>query len=324
MSIFDNLFGKKPLPYEPDHAGPEHKSCENTNPTGEKPTSVNQQSNMPPLVTNKTAEVNPKTLDNVPTIPTPTANDAEDTPFADWEKEMERLNPNGDKPKPGTIKPDNSTWPNTEFIPPGKSNSPKAKRYGSDFGPKPYIFPPIVPKIPEKEVFAFIVENSEATFGRRENIINIISQIVERKKDAIFLFVRVGNNQKTFLPMDYSCVKTKNVIDSLVTESETDELPSLASALFYLSNNLNVFANDTFSFNMTKYKLSSCSIVCVGTGSYSFAEDSHRIVASCITKLQSISKLKTFKYFCIKDSDAIRVASLGFPVIGHIISDFYE
>lgn len=327
MSIFDNIFGKKPLPYEPDQTGPEHKSHTSTNPYVEKPKTVVPHSNMPPLVINKATEVEPQTVDNVPTILTPPANDAEDAPFADWEREMERLNPSGDKPassKPGTIKPGNSIRPSTEPLTPSKGGSLKPKRFGSDFDSKPYIWPTIVPKIPEKEVFAFVVENSNATLEQKEGIINIISQIVERKKEAIFLFVRVGNNQRPFLPMDYNSVKTKNIISSLITESETDELPNLASALFYLLNNLNVFAKDTFCFKETKYKLGTCSIVCIGTGECLIGEDSPGIIASCIAKLQSISKLKAFKYFCINDSDAIRVASLGFPVIGHIISDFYE
>ena len=319
MSIFDNIFGKKPLPYEYDQAKPEHPTHPQTDSSSKNPKNVKPHSNMPPLVINKTADASPKTTDNVPNSP---ANDAEDEPFTDWARESETIKSNQEQPV--GAKPNKPVWPSTEPVAPDKETSQRPKRFGSDFGSRPYVWPPIIPKITEKEVFAFVVENSNATMTQKESIINIISQIVDRKKEAIFLFVRVGNNQRPFLPMDYNSVKAKDVISSLITESVTDESPNLASALFYLLNNLNVFAKDTFSFDETKYKLGACSIVCVGTGECSLNEDSSKIIASCIANLQNISKLKTFKYFCINDSDAIRVASLGFPVIGHIISDFYN
>ena len=46
-------------------------------------------------------------------------------------------------------------------------------------------------------------------------------------------------------------------------------------------------------------------------------------ISSYLKELKELKAFKGIKYFCIKDSDAIKVAALGFPVIGHIISDFY-
>lgn len=345
MSIFDMLFGKKPSPYELNPSDPDYDYYAGLRASEETAQgmlhAVNGSNTMPPLIVPDVEEEKTKVqaVDNVPKTLSEPPVDAEDAAYSSWSKDKEQSDAKENIPTAG--KPTIPTQPNIpnrpkiEPLAPAKGNSPKVKYYegglsdkgkpyGSEFGKKPYTWPPIAPKIPEKEVFAFLVENSSDTLAQKESIINIISQTVESKKDAIFLFVKVGNDKTPFSPMDYKAVKEKDIISSLITKSETDELPNLASALFYLVNNLNVFAADSFSFAKTKYKLGTCSIVCIGTGACIQNENSSEIISSCISKLQKISKLKAFKYFCIKDSDAIRVSALGFPVIGHMVSNFYE
>lgn len=332
------LFGKKPLPYEPEHfdANNHHNDVKTVDKTGLH--SHKPACDMPPLVVQDTKSLSQEN-DNVSrTLSAPSVK-AENTTHTPLEQPNNRDIASGGKPtivegnvpiKPNT--PDMSSIPS---IPHMKGNVPKGGCYdiefnpkdrprSNEFGTKPYVWKPAAPKISERDVVAFVVENSNDTLEQKESIVNIISQTVERKKDAIFLFIKVGNEQTPFSPMDYSTVKEKNIIPALIVKSEGNELPNLASALFYLVNNLNVFAADTFSFHNTNYKLKNCSIVCIGTGACIQNDSSAEIVSSCISKLQKISKLKAFKYFCIKDSDAIRVSALGFPVIGHIVSNFYE
>lgn len=303
MSFFDSLFGKKDLPYKYSQDLLATKGDKVDTPT----------STMQPLIKESSAEV----ADTMATNRTQesfnlTPIDPESKPYDNWVRD----NRVGQSNDPVVIQS-----PKTKG---DKIVTTPANPLGSEFGLRHYSCQPLAPRIPEKEVFAFVVENSKETLKYKKNITNIISQTLERKKDAIFIFVRVGNEQKPFNPMNYIAIKENGVVDSLIYESEDDELPNLASALFYLCNNLNVFASGNFSFNRTKYTLGNCSIVCIGTGECVENKDSSKIISSCIAKLKNMSKLKTFKYFCIKDFDAIKVSSLGFPVIGHIISDYYE
>lgn len=345
MSILDKFFGKKPSPYEPNPSNPDYdyyaglRASDET--AQEMLNAVNVTGAMPPLVVpdTKEAEPAPKTADGVPNTFSEPPSDAEDAAYATWAQDKDKNAPKENPIANGKpIIPEQPKIPNRpEIVPlaPAKDGRRKVNTYdgklgykdgvpGSEFVKKPFYWQPVVPKITEKDVLAFVVENSSDTLKQKERIIDIISQMVEKKKDAIFLFVKVGNGQTPFSPMDYESVKKKDVFSSLIAESEENELPNLASALFYLVNNLKVFSSDTFSFAKAKYKLGNCSIVCIGTGACVQNEDTLKIVSSCITNLKNISKLKAFKYFCLKDSDAIRVSALGFPVIGHILSDFYE
>ena len=335
MSIFDFIFGKKPSRYDIDPSDPDYEYYTGIRATGETAQemldAVSDHGDMPPFIPEKVTEELPKsqTDGQIPqTLGEPPA-DAEDTAYESWAKDKVSTSAQTNPTKCGKTvvppSPNIPAKPNVEPITTGKVVYPKGSPFGSDFGKRSSPWRSSIPVIPEKDVYAFIVENSSDTLTQREKIINIISQTVEKNKDAIFIFVRVGNNQTPYLPMDYKSVKDKDIVCTLISEEiNEDTTPNLVSALFYLANNLKVFDADTFSFGKTKYKLGNCSIVCIGTGACMQNEDSNRIISSCIYKLQNISKLKTFKYFCIKDTDSIKVATLGFPVIGHIIPDFYE
>ena len=344
MSIFDMLFSKKPSPYELDPSHPDYDyyaGLRASDETAQRMLDVtNATGNMSPLIASEQQKAAPasKAKVDVPKKFSEPPLDAEDAAYSSWAEANGKDVPGVNVPHVGKpnipVRPNIPAKPNVTPLTPVKGGMPKrgdlgsdlgsnGRTYGDDFGVKPF-FQPFQPKIPERDVFAFVVENSNDTFKQKEKIINIISQTVEKKKDAIFLFVRAGNEQTAFSPMDYNSVKVKNIISSLITTSNDNKAPNLASALFYIVNNLNIFSADTFSFGKTKYKLGNCSIVCIGTGACIQTEDSSQITSSCISKLQNMSKLKAFKYFCIKDSDAIRVSAMGFPVIGHIISDFYE
>lgn len=335
MSILDKFFNRRPSPYELNPSDPDYDYYAGLIPseaTIQK--RQNDVSNMPPLVIQAINEADsaPKTTDSHSKPFSEPPIDAEDAAYSSWVGDKAQYIPKATtdvSTKPNIpeqpripSRPDIAPLTPTKGVVYSSEFGYKGGSEGSEFVKKSFYWQPIAPKIPEKDVLAFVIENSNDTFKQKESIINIISQTVEKKKDAIFLFVKVGNGQIPFSPMDYDTVKKKDIFSSLITETVENELPNLASALFYLVNNLKVFAADTFSFAKTKYKLGNCSIVCIGTGACVQNEDTIKIVSSCISKLQNISKLKAFKYFCIKDSDAIRVSALGFPVIGHILSDF--
>ena len=191
---------------------------------------------------------------------------------------------------------------------------------------KPIIpaWPKYTRPLPSKDVFAFVVENSNDVAKYKDLIVSILNNIVKNKTNAIFVFVRVGNGKKSFVPMDYNELTEQKIISSLFSENEPVEQVNLAPALYYIRNIIKVFNDNEFSFKNQKYKLNSFSVICVGSSSFIDSEYVRKTVTTCIKEITEMPKLKTFKYFCLKDSDSIKLASLGFPVIGHIVSNFYS
>lgn len=178
-----------------------------------------------------------------------------------------------------------------------------------------------------KDVIAFVIENSSEVLKCKDEVLNIINKILEGKKTAIFLFIKVGNGQTSYdsyNPMDYNDVTKQGILSCLLNASDPYEQVLLAPALYRVRNMFKVFSGKDFTFKKTKYKLDNCSIICFGSDTFISGGTVKKAITTCITDLKKLPKLKTFKYFCVKDSDTIKVASMGFPVIGHIVSNFYE
>lgn len=106
---------------------------------------------------------------------------------------------------------------------------------------------------------------------------------------------------------------------SVKPEEATVNLPE---ALEHINSQINgsctSFAG--FIFKSKKYRINSISVILVGTG----ATDDIEKTRSELNKIKSSKKLKGIKYFCINDSQVVDLASMGFPVIGHIESNFYK
>lgn len=183
--------------------------------------------------------------------------------------------------------------------------------------------PPIQRTHP-KEVIAFVVENSADVLTYKDEVLKIIKNIVDSKKASLFLFLRIGNGGKFFELMDYDDVTKGNIVSNLLSENASNVKTGLTSALFHIKGTLKKSLLPKFTFKKLLYNVSTFSIICIGSGAVEGEEFAKKAIASCIEDLKEFTVLKGIKYFCIKDRDAIKVAALGFPVIGHIIPNFYE
>lgn len=175
-----------------------------------------------------------------------------------------------------------------------------------------------------KDVITLVVENSKDVLNCKNEVLAILNNIVKSRSSAAFLIVKVGSNSKNYPIKSYEEIIKEDIISYILSENENNEEINWAPSLFYVRNMLESLVIGTFTLNNIKYKLNSCSIICIGSGSFIDDKIPQNIITSCIMRLKSLPKLKSFKFFCTKDSDAIKVASLGFPVIGHIISNYYK
>lgn len=338
MSLFKNLFGKRRIPddsydyryYERLRAS--GKSAQAMLEAGAHHAQHDEQ-NTHNFQTNK-LENNPTASAIPPLVLEPI--DCEDESFREWsESQNAQVATDNSANSENTIVTQGNEVktiperPQVSGMP--KLERPEIKPFGNIVNPQKTLepvgttkWPSIKPVIPKKDVIAFVVENSSETLLIKDSIEKLIKKIADSKKDSIFLFIKTGNAQKSYAYLNYDDVIKQDIISSLITSSEYQENVNLAAALFYLKNTFKFFASGTFTFKNEKYRLNNCSILCIGSSSFSTENDVADISIQCIKELRQIPELKNFKYFCVKDSDCIKVASLGFPVVGHIISDFYQ
>ena len=69
-----------------------------------------------------------------------------------------------------------------------------------------------------------------------------------------------------------------------------------------------------------EYRISEMNAVFIGTGAHTDLDKARKALNS----LLATNSIKSIKYFCVKDTDTINAALLGFPLIGHIESNFYK
>ena len=206
----------------------------------------------------------------------------------------------------------------------GGKQIPKAAGAPYVHNPLPVNAPYKAPPIQQKEVIAFIVENSDEVFKYKNDVLRILNNIIESKKSALFLFVRIGNCGEFYELMEHSDVTYYDFTADLLTDSNSKEKVSLTEAMFHVKSVFKKQLLPNFTFKNVPYNLSSCSVICIGSSITEQDNFEKKVTMSCIDDFKELKKLKGIKYFCVKDSDAVYAASLGFPTIGHIISNYYE
>ena len=194
------------------------------------------------------------------------------------------------------------------------------------------IFTP--PVVHSKDVIVFIIENSNEINKYKDAFLKIVNNIVEKKKTSLFLFLQIGNGKSFLELMDYGDVTTQQVMSKLFEDTPCEvqdffEIISsksftLASALHYVNDTFKSKLCPHFMFKATKCSVTTFNVICIGAGADGQDYADKKLIASCVKDIKALKSLKGLKYFCIKDTDAIKVAALGFPVIGHIVSDFYK
>lgn len=179
-----------------------------------------------------------------------------------------------------------------------------------------------VKKKEKKDIIIFAVENSSKTDSYKDEIKKLIQKIVESNKENFFVMLKIGNGKKFYEPLDYECFNVSDILNDLFSPSE----PVFADYLEVLDYIEYLYTQFTFKFENKdkKYEIQNISIVFFGSGKNTLQGESLRQAKNVIRRLKIRTKIKTFKYFCMEDRGTLEVAKLGFPVIGHISTNFYN
>ncbi len=206
-----------------------------------------------------------------------------------------------------------------------KTNSVTPVVYGPPTAEEYYRYNSPRPVYREKKnIIIFAIENTSITKEHKNQILKIVEKIAKENQQALFMFLRIGNDKKYFNVVDYASFEKNKIIENLITsEEKEDENVDYTDVL----NHINEFLVSTvinIDYKDKRYETSNNSIIFIGTGKCQQTEHAKIYGLSLITKICSKIKVKTLKYFCMEDYQTIDVATLGFPIIGHIVTDFYK
>lgn len=176
----------------------------------------------------------------------------------------------------------------------------------------------------KKDVIIFVVENTFMVNEYKNEILRLINKIVEDNKECFFLFLRTGNHKQYFEVSDYQSIMKDNLLENLLISAEEDCAVDYLDVLKHIDSFLSTCIMGIFEYNHKKYDIQNNSIIFMGTGDCHHEEYSKKESMRLIKRINSRIKVKTIKYFCMEDSQTLKAATLGFPVIGHIVTDFYK
>ncbi len=199
-----------------------------------------------------------------------------------------------------------------EPLKPGEKPEPWYKTYT----PKPLY--------EKRSGIIIVVEASEETVSYKTEITRLINKIVTDNQDEFFMFIRFGNATKHSELLKGDTLKGKDLVSPLLT---LDEKAETKFDIYATLTHINNFVKDyvtlykSFDVDLKKYMLEEVRIIFIGTAKTDECKHNPRILLRTISKT---NKVKAIKYFCLKDIHTVKAAALGFPVIGHIESNFYK
>jgi len=171
------------------------------------------------------------------------------------------------------------------------------------------------------------VENTREVCEYYTDITSLLKKIVSDNKDSFFLFLRMGENQKYFDILHHDKLKENNLPEGILSNKvEHDVSVRLADALSHIYENIKTkpLAPLRFKHNEKDYEISSSKIIVIGSGKIDSISSDQRQACEFVKSICDIKSVKAFKYFCLKDRNAINAAKIGFPEIGHIDYTFYD
>lgn len=181
-----------------------------------------------------------------------------------------------------------------------------------------------VPRI-KKNIIILAIENTSKVREYKEIVLKIISKIIEDNKDSMFAIFRMGCHPKYFGILPYDIIQKNQIKERVLKETdEQDKSGFLYEVLKYVKHIIN---KNKISFNRIEvedieYEITGYNIVFLGTAN--FESSTNELSAEILKELKSNKKINSIKYFCIDDKNTINAASIGFPLIGHIESNFYK
>lgn len=185
-----------------------------------------------------------------------------------------------------------------------------------------YERPPIYEN---RNIVILAIENSSSVNEYQNKVLSVINKIITDNKSDLFMFFKLTKNSSHCDLMSYEELKSSNVLSALFdTETAVDfvNLSEVMKQIYtFISEQIE---SSIVTHNSKKYKVQNIRILFVGTG---LMDEEEQGIASTIHFLNCLkcnSLTKSIKYFCIKDIDAINIAKMGFPIIGHLESNFYK
>lgn len=195
-----------------------------------------------------------------------------------------------------------------------ESIPPRGSRHS--FTPKPLY--------EKRPVIILAVENTAKVCDYQPGVLRVMKKVIEDNKNALFLFLRYGNNSKNYEVLDFERLKSENLPECLLdTTSLISEEVNLVAPLNHISEFIKSFEGffNRLKYDNTSYLVEDIRIIFIGTGSNTSSPAEANIL---LKELRANKMVKAIKYFCIKDENAVQIAANGFPVIGHIEPNFYK
>jgi hypothetical protein len=191
------------------------------------------------------------------------------------------------------------------------------------------IYPPYTTYTPKplyekRSVIILVVESSPETLEYQTEFARLIGKIVADNSNTFFKLIRYGNSPYISKLTLGEKLQPAELVTTLLTSNHNAEtcfdIYNILISIETFVKNYITFGK-TFEFNLKPYMLEDARIVFIGTGKVSDYGDNYRAV---LKNLCENAKIKTVKYFCPKDEHTIKAAAIGFPIIGHIESNFYK
>jgi len=75
-------------------------------------------------------------------------------------------------------------------------------------------------------------------------------------------------------------------------------------------------------FDDKSYEVSECNILFLGSAN--FYSTNYEVSMQTLNTLKKISYVNSIKYFCLRDTQVVNAALVGFTTIGHLEKNFYK
>lgn len=183
--------------------------------------------------------------------------------------------------------------------------------YGKTYNP--------VKRKEKKNIIAIAIENSSTVYEHKNEVLSVIDKITSNNKNCLFKILNYGSTKSFSDVCLYDNIKTSKSLENVLITNNDNYDCGIKEAL---SESLGIAKKDSKKIPFSNdFELSDVSIVFIGSGKVNSSEikDARDIINKILD-----TKVKSLKYFCIHDTETVPMAALGFPIVGHLISDFYK
>jgi hypothetical protein len=174
----------------------------------------------------------------------------------------------------------------------------------------------------KKSATVLLIENTEEVRQYEKELKVIINKILN-KKDSIAYVLQIGQDIKKLDVFDSA--KILDVVDSLLLTSNENVTKNMLDGILEVNKIIDNIQRSKIQLNkgnvIQNIIIEETDLLYLGSINVTKNEVEDKIIQNTILKLRK-TNVKT-KCLCLKDSQCVAAAYLGFESIGHLISDFY-